>query len=291
MTVQAQVSRRSIELMHTSILYCRIGVLFYLATVFAVLGQDSSQTQPIQQAAPSTPTQPISQTQATLQAFQQQKQALLQQREALVDQGATPEQLQAWQQQNAPQFAALQQQAQAMATASALQPMPTNNMQPSIPANASQTLKDFLTAQANLANARAQIHNQLMQALPANASAAQVGQMQQQEIEMFQQQHSGDMQLQAQRAQALANESAQRPLPALPPLQVPPNATPQLAAYLTQRYQLMQSQIQLSNQYAGAAPAVRQAAMLQWQQQNAASIQQMRQQAQALSNAGSTTQN
>jgi hypothetical protein len=276
--------------MHTSILSCWIGVLFYLATLTGVSGQVVGSSQSSQSVAPSTPAQPISQTQSTLQAFQQEQQALFQERQALIDQEATPEQLAAWQQQNSARFAAQQQLAQKMATASALQLMPTD-MQPSIPPNASPTLRAFLTAQANQANARAQIHNQLLQTLPANASAAQVGQMQQQEMQLVHQQHAANSQLQAQRAETLASESAQTPLPALPPLQVPPNATPQLAAYLTQRYQLMQSQVQLSNQYASATPAVRQAALSQWQQQNAAAIQQMQQQAQALSNADPVTHN
>jgi len=42
--------------------------------------------------------------------------------------------------------------------------------QPSIPANSSQTLKDFLTLQTVLANAHAQIHNQQVQTMPASAT-------------------------------------------------------------------------------------------------------------------------
>ena len=274
--------------MCASIPSCWIGVLFYLATIFTVLGQDASQTQPIQQAAPST--QQVSQNQTPLQAFQQEQQTLFQERQALVDQGATSEQLAAWRQQNAPQFAALQQQAQAMAATSALQVTQTN-LQANIPANASPTLTAFLTTQTALANARAQIHNQLVQAMPSNASAAQVNQMQQQEMQTFQQQHAGDLQLQAQRAQTLANESAQTPLSVLPPLVIPADATPQMAAFLTTRDQLMRARRQFHNQYATADPATRQAAMQRWCQQNAALIQQMQQQAQSLSQANSTTQN
>jgi hypothetical protein len=207
-----------------------------------------------------------------------------------VDQGATQDQLAAWRQQNAARFDAQQQRLQAMATASALQPLPVN-MQPNIPVNASQTLKDFLTTQASLANAHAQIHNQLVQSMPSTASAAQVSQMQEQEGQMFQQQYSGDLQVQAQRAQILANESAQTPLPIPGPTVIPPNVTSQMATFLTERDQLMREQAQIWNQYATADPTVRQAAMQQWRQQNASLIQQFQQQVQNLAQASSPTPN
>jgi len=244
-------------------------------------GQDVQQPQPSQQAASSTPTQQVSQNQALQNNFLQARQALLNSEIAQITNGATPAQLDAWFQQNAPQFAALQQHVQAVARASALQPMPTNR-QPNIPANASQTLKDFLTTRAALANALAQIHNQLLQSMPANASADQVSQMQQNEMQTFEQQHAGDLQLQAQRAQVMASQSANQPVPVPPPLSIPAQATPQMAAFLTTRDQLMREQIQLQNQYLSATPAVREAAMQQWLQQNASRFQQLQQQAQAL---------
>jgi hypothetical protein len=120
----------------------------------------------------------------TLAQFQQEQQALFQQWQTLVSQGATQQQLAAWQQQNAAQFQAQQQLAQALSAASALQPMPLIS-QVNIPANAPPTLSDFLTTQASLANARAQIHNQLLQALPAGATQQQIDQMRQQEMQTF----------------------------------------------------------------------------------------------------------
>jgi hypothetical protein len=276
-----RVSLRRAIRMNASIPSCRFGVLFYLATIAGVYGQVA--------VSPPTTTQ-VLQNQATLQAYQQEQQTLAQEWQALVASGATQQQLQAWQQQNAAQFAAQQQRAQAMASALALQPMPVN-VQPTIPANASQTLKDFLTTQAALANARAQIHNQLVQSMPSTPSAAQISQIQQQEMQMFQQQNAVDLQLQVQRAQTLANESAQTPLPVPGPTVVPTNATPEFAAYLKQRNELALEWVQLWNQYVNADPAVRAAAMQQWQQQNAGQIQQLQQAAQNLAQAGPITQN
>jgi hypothetical protein len=263
------------------------GILFYLATVVIASGQSTPTSQPVAQPLLPSTLQPVSPSQAALQNFQQQRAALMQAREALVAQGATPQQLAAWQQQNSGQFAALQQQAQAISAASALRVMPTNR-QPNIPANASPVLRDFMTTRAQLANALAQIHNQLVQSMPSNASAAQIGLMQQQAMQLFQQQHANDLQLQAQRARAMANTSAPTTLRTPPPLRIPSNASPQLRAFLTTKYQLMQGQVALQNQYANAAPAVRQAAMQQWRQQNAALTQQLQQQAQALSQVAAT---
>jgi hypothetical protein len=230
---------------------------------------------------------PASGSSSTLAAYLQERQTLAQERQALVAQGATPQQLTAWRQQNAAQFQALQQLAQTLALASALQTMPVI-AQVNIPANASSTLADFLTTQASLANARAQIHNQLLQSLPSGASQQQVNSMLQQEQQIFQQQHAGDLQLQGQRVQTLAAESASTPLRVPGPAVIPGGASPQLQAFLVARNALASARAQLWNQYLTADPSVRQAAIQQWQQQNAAQIQQLSQLAQALSNPTST---
>jgi len=218
-----------------------------------------------------------------LAQFQQEQQALFQQWQTLVSQGATQQQLAAWQQQNAAQFQAQQQLAQALSAASALQPMPLIS-QVNIPANAPPTLSDFLTTQASLANARAQIHNQLLQAMPAGATQQQINQMHQQEIQTFQQQHGNDLQLQAQCAQSLSAQSASKLIPDPGPAVIPPNATPQLQALLNAQRALARDWARVRNQYATANPSVRAAAMEQWQQQNAVRFAQLRALAQNLSN-------
>jgi len=260
----------------------RIGALVYFAGLLVVSGQSSSQN-----PAAAAPAAQVANPSAE-QSLVQLQQSLFEQREALIDQGATQEQLAAWRRQNASKFAALRQQAQSLSNASALR-LRSTNLQPHIPANASPAMKDFLTAQASLANARAQIHNQLVQAMPANATSEQVSKMQQQERQIFRQQHGADLQTQQQRDQALAADSppAARPVP--PPLHIPADASPQLAAFLTTRDQVMRSKIQLQNQYASAAPAARQAAMKQWRQQNAHLLLQMQQQAKTLAQESTTT--
>jgi hypothetical protein len=224
----------------------------------------------------------------TLQTYQQEQLALGRERQTLVSQGATQQQLEAWRQQNAARFQAQQQLAQALALASALQPMPVAKGV-NIPANASGTLKDFLTTEATLANARAQIHNQLLQALPSGASQ-EISAMQQQEGKIFRQQHAGDLQLQQQRAQSLATESASQPIPIPGPAVIPSNATPQLKAYLTAQNALAIDRAQFWNQYVTADPAVRQAAMQQWRKQNADRLQQLTGLAEALSGSATNQQ-
>jgi hypothetical protein len=279
--------------MDTSILSCRIGVLFYLVTAVAGVGQVAASSQTIQQVSSSPATEQVSQNQATLQAFQQEQRALARQERALEAGGATPQQLAAWHQENSAQFAAQEQRAEAMAITSALS-LRRQNRQPRIPADASPALKDLLTTQAALANARAQIHNQLVQQATASGQSptfAQVGKMEQQESQLFQQQNAAVLALQTQRSQVLANASAQtmRTVPA--PLVIPSNATPQMAAYLTTRNQIRRGLVQIRNQYATATPAAREAAMQEWFKQNAGLIAQLRQQAQSLSQANTTTPN
>lgn len=74
-----------------------------------------------------------------------------------------------------------------------------------------------------------------------------------------------------------------RPVPSL--VVLPPNTMRQMAAYLATRSQITCSWVQLTNQYATATPAVRQAAFDTWCQQNAGQIEQLKQWALALSQA------
>lgn len=268
-------------------------VVFYLATMAGVSGQVAASSQTTQPASPTTGTLQDSQNQATLQAFRTEQLALARQEEGLVEGGATQAQINAWRQQHAGEFALQQQRAQAMATATSLRLIRTNR-KPNIPANASPALKQFLTTQATLAKARAKIHNQLVQQAAASGSSltfAQVSQMQRQERELFQQQNASLVALQMQRAQALANASPPTARTAPIPLVIPPNATPQMAAYLTTRNQMRLARFQLMKQYANADPAVKEAALQAWYKQNASQIAQLRQQAENLSQASTTTTN
>lgn len=214
--------------------------------------------------------------QATVQTYQQEQMALAQEETALAAKGATPAQIDAWHQQNAARFDAQLGRAQAMAAASEAQTKPVV-IQPNIPADASPTLRDFLTTQATLVNARTQMHRQLMQALPASPTSDQLNQEQQQEMQLFQQQHAGDLQLQAQRGQLLAQESTLKATPMPPPLQLPPNATPQMTAFLTLKDQLMREEIQADNQTVTSDVQTKVTALQRWKQANAARFQQLQQ--------------
>lgn len=149
-----------------------------------------------------------------------------------------------------------------------------------IPPNASPELKEFLENRATLANSMAQLRNQMSQTQAGGTSM-------QEAMQQFRQQNKALLDRQTQLAQQLAQQSAQQPMKEPPPLHLPPNASPQLQAFLTARDQVMRDQIAMMNQYRTADPATRQAAMQQWRQQNAAKLQQLQQLAQNLSQANS----
>jgi hypothetical protein len=207
------------------------------------------------------------------QAFEAERQTLAGQFSALLANGATLDQIQAWRQQNAAQFASQRQQAQAIAASQPAQPI-SYITDVDLPANASQTMDDFLTARANLFNLRAQIHNQQLQATGSVDDAAGSA--------TFTQQNAAALQAQAQRAQALALEADRQPMVAPPPLVLPPNATANLTAFLTLRDQLMRAQIAVHNQNLQADASTRQAALLAWKQVNQGQFQQLQALAQNL---------
>ena len=225
----------------------------------------------VKMASGQTPfSQPVAAAESVQQTFQWEQQALAQEMEGITD----PGQLDAWHNRNADRLAAQQERAKVMAADSALKPMPLPPP-PRLPANASPALKEFLTARAKLARAQVQIHNALVDALPLEVTEEQVQEMQKKETQLFQQQQSGELQAQAQRAKILADESARHPMPIPPPLRMPAGISPEMKAFLTQRDQLLREQIQLRNRYATDEPAVREAAMRQWMEQNAGRFGQM----------------
>jgi hypothetical protein len=249
-----------------SIRICRssLAVSFFLFSCGLGMGQSAVSSG----AAPSSAPSPL------LLQFEQTQQTIGQQLAQLMAQGATSAQLTFWINQNQSLLQAQQTRALQLGAISAAQPLPYVTSV-TIPEDASQDLEDFLTTRATLANDFAQIHNQLLQQGAVSAAT---------ESTLFQQQAGATLQAQAQLAQKIAAEQVPQPLPVPPPLNLPPNASPQLAAFLTARDQLMRNGIALFNQYVTATPAVRQAALQQWEQQNAAQIQQVQQLAQNLSN-------
>ncbi len=224
--------------------------------------------------------------QTDIQSFQTEQQVLAQGLGGLSSQGATPQQIQAWQQANANQ----QQFALNLAAESEVQPM-TLMALPNIPVNTSQTMKDFLTTQVALANARAQIHNQLLYAMPAEVSGGQISQMELSEIQLFQQQHANDLQVQQQRAQPISLDAAQQPMLLPPSPRLPNDASPQLTAFLFAKNQLLRDEMTVFNQYTTATPEARNAALQQWREQNASRFQQLQSMAQQLPTTTSNPEN
>jgi len=145
-----------------------------------------------------------------------------------------------------------------------------------LPANATPEMKEFLENRTTLMQKMAELRQ-------ANPSDAQ-GVMQQ-----FREQNKTLLDRQQQLAQIISQQQAKNPLPEPPPLQIPPNASPQMKAYLTARDQLMRDQIAFMNQHRTDDPAARQAAMQQWRQQNAVRFQQLQQQSQTLAQTTPTT--
>lgn len=227
---------------------------------------------------------------ASIVSFQDFSQA---QSSQLTDSTATTGPFSVSQQQTATQFNASLQQAQTTAITSAVELKPTDR-QPNIPADASPALQAFLTTQAALANAHAQIHNQLVRITAAsggNLTFAQVMQMEKQEDKLFRQQNAAALALQQQRSQAVADASPQTVQLVPGPVVIPTNTTPQLATYLTLQNQLRKSLIQVRNQYVNSDPATREAALQTWREQNANQFGQLRQAAQNLAEVSISTQN
>jgi hypothetical protein len=144
---------------------------------------------------------------------------------------------------------------------------------PSVPANASPEMKEFLQNRATLMQKMAELRQQN----PGTNGAPDP-----KFFAQFQQENAALLQRQKELSQIIGQQQAQNPLPEPPPLQIPPNASPQLKTYLTDRDQLMRDQIAFMNQHRTDEPTARQAAMQQWRQQNAPRFQQLQQEAQAV---------
>ena len=251
--------------MRAAYFFSRFVAVLIAAPLVSVLGQGDS----------------ASQSQTLLFAYQAEQAVLAQAEQSLIDGGATPAQLEAWRDQNAPSFAAQRKLAQQMALQAALDYMSLPGPA-AIPADASPALATFLTTQATCASITAQIHNQLLQALPGDVTADDILQLEQQQAQLVQQQLAAEFAPQTQLAQPLAEEGAGQIMPLPEPLQIPADATPQLRAYLIARDQLMRAEISAHNQYAATDPATCQAAVQQWRQQNASLFEQLQQLAIAL---------
>jgi len=182
-----------------------------------------------------------------------------------------------WRANHSKTIAPTKQPPQIIATKITSPPLPEDT-KASIPPNASPEMTEFLENRATLVNNFARLHNQMLQANQAGTSNRTAQDL----AQLFREQNEPLLKKQAQLAHVIAQQQAQKPLPMPPPLKIPPNASPQMKAYLTARDQLTRDRIQTMNEYRADAPQVQKAAMQQWQLQNADRLQQLRQLAQAL---------
>ena len=155
--------------------------------------------------------------------------------------------------------------------------------QPQIPPNATPEMKEFMENRAKLVASMTQLRQQN----PNSTTGAPDPKI----MAQFQEQNKGLLARQRELSQKISEEQMKNPLPEPPPLQIPPNATPQLKTYLTDRDQLMRDQVAFMNQHRTDEPAKRQAEMQQWHQQNATRFQQLQQEAQAMAQNNSTAPN
>jgi len=204
--------------------------------------------------------------------FLQNRAALLTKLEQLQANGSSdPQAMALFQQQNADLLKRQAQLAQVLAQQQKTA-LPAPTPLP-IPADASPQMKAFLAARDQLMRDEIAFQNQHLNDDPATREAA---------AQQWQQQKAARSQQIQQAAQAVSLQNAATPLPVPPPLQIPPDASPEMRALLTARDQLMRDEIAFKNQHANDDGPTRAAALQQWQQQNAARFQQVQQLAKAL---------
>ncbi len=285
-----------------SIFFRWLVLLIFALAFVPVEGQGVITAQPILTGTTTSNLKPA--VRSSSENFRAQQGILASRQAALLANGATPAQVTAWSQQNAAALAAQNQRAQALALAGAANQAPENPV-PRIPANASPALRQFLQSQGALAQSDARLHNQFVSgtaargvaqgatlsdspsaASNAGSTATQLQQARKSQYDQFKSQNAALLAQQQRRMQALASQP--RGAEAMPPLMLPRKVTPQLVALLTFNYQLLQGRIQRENQYATATPAERDAALRAWDQQNAATLQQLQQQAFATSASASS---
>jgi len=109
-----------------------------------------------------------------------------------------------------------------------------------------------------------------------------------QAVAEFQKQNADLLTRQRELGKIISQQNAKNPIPTPPPLQIPPNASPQMKTFLTERDQLMRDQIAFMNLHRNDDPAARQAAVQQWRQQNASRFEQVQKDAQDIPQASTS---
>ena len=145
-----------------------------------------------------------------------------------------------------------------------------NSPPPTIPADSTPEMREFLNNQFTLTQKMEQLRGQGPNGTVSPQAFAQ-----------FRKDNADLIKRQSDLSQILAQQQNKN-VPSGPPPQIPTKASPQLQAYLAARDQLMRDQVAFMNQHRTDDLATQQAAMRQWRQQNEPRFQQLQQLAQAL---------
>ena len=143
-----------------------------------------------------------------------------------------------------------------------------------IPDSASPELKEFFKNRETLSKTFAAMQAQAAKANPPVATADLAQQ--------FRKQNQAMLVRQAQLGAIIAQQETTNPLPDPPTLQLPPDASPQLRAFLNARHQILCDQVATMNKVRTGAPETWRPAMRNWQKQNAANFEQLQHLAQDL---------
>jgi hypothetical protein len=134
------------------------------------------------------------------------------------------------------------------------------------PPDASETMKAFLQERDRLHHDQQKTLSQLTNATPEEQHLA---------LEKWHEENAAALEAQQARAQQM---SAENPVPRLHvpvTASIPPDATPELKNFLTQRHAFMKDQAEMMNQLENATPEQREQALENWHTQNASRLEAM----------------
>ena len=201
--------------------------------------------------------------------------------QALIAQGATDAQLDAWEIQNTHQFHELALKADLFSAYGHFIPLEIA-VEIAIPDDATAEMEDFLIAKATVRNGYAQIHNQLAQEAGSTITVKAALALQDKQEVLFQKPWSEATQQLAVKAKVVADQSAHDRWEIPPPAVIPPGMDSQRAALLSVRSQIARGEALIHNANCRGSRDELEAAMQQWKQQNANLYQQRTALAQAL---------
>jgi len=263
-----------LQVFRQRIRWARIEGFKFLVLGFVVFTAVDSKADPATtNSAPSAPSINIPAATPEMTEFLQNRSTLMARMVQLQAQGApTAEALEQFQQQNADLLQRQAQLGKLIAQQQDSSPVPVPP-QLQMPPNASLQVKAFLAARDQLMRDEMAFKNLHLSDDPTTREAA---------MQQWRQQNAARLQQIQQMAKTLAQQQVASPLPVPPPLQMPPNASPEMQALLTARDQFARDEIAFLNQHMNDDQPTRDAALQQWRQQNTARLQQIQQLAQAL---------